>query len=321
MSNDRDKLIKVLCIDGGGARGIIPATVLEHFETQTQKPIHQLFDLIIGTSTGGILALAITMPDPMNPTKAMYSARDLVRFYIDKCSQIFHNSIIRKIATGFGLWGSKYNRKYLDDILKELLQDSKISQALCNVGVLSYCLEKESPTLWTNYAAKAKPYKDHYISDIAGATSAAPTYFAPKVIPTKGEDETLTEIDGGIYANNPSVAGMIGIKELYPDFETKELVIVSIGTGKELSQKHSNSGLGGISHLISDMMDGNSDLLDIAFKAIVTNYHRFQVSLPKKFMALDKGDITNMTMLAEYTLDMLKTKQEQINGIYGLLLE
>ena len=57
------KTIKVLSIDGGGIRGIIPATILEHIEKMTHKPIAKLFDLIAGTSTGGILALGLTKPD------------------------------------------------------------------------------------------------------------------------------------------------------------------------------------------------------------------------------------------------------------------
>ena len=68
--------IKILSIDGGGIRGIIPAIILSRIEEKTLKPIAELFDLIAGTSTGGLLALALTKPSP--DSIPQYSAKKLI---------------------------------------------------------------------------------------------------------------------------------------------------------------------------------------------------------------------------------------------------
>ena len=77
------KLIKVLSIDGGGIRGVIPAMVLAAVEKAAGKPTCRLFDLISGTSTGGILALGLTRPSPANPKEPQYRAEDLIKIYAD----------------------------------------------------------------------------------------------------------------------------------------------------------------------------------------------------------------------------------------------
>ncbi|NDA90811.1 MAG: hypothetical protein EBY20_07935 [Alphaproteobacteria bacterium] len=107
-------MMKVLSIDGGGVRGIIPARILQEIETRTNKPISKLFNIVSGTSTGGLLTLAITKPDGQgNPE---FSAEYLVRLYMERSKEIFAKpSIIRKIKTGFGLWGSKYDRAAYDE--------------------------------------------------------------------------------------------------------------------------------------------------------------------------------------------------------------
>ncbi|MBT7340331.1 MAG: patatin, partial [Halieaceae bacterium] len=85
MSRDRT----VLSIDGGGIRGIIPAMVLDHLETMTGHLAADLFDLMVGTSTGGILALGLAQPDTEKPENSRFSARDLADLYANRGSQIF----------------------------------------------------------------------------------------------------------------------------------------------------------------------------------------------------------------------------------------
>ena len=104
------KTFNVLSIDGGGIRGIIPAMVLAEIEERTDKPICELFDLIAGTSTGGILALALTKPDPnLSDSDAdpqpEYTAERLVSLYQDSGRDIFDLSLVRRIPLiGYLRW-------------------------------------------------------------------------------------------------------------------------------------------------------------------------------------------------------------------------
>ena len=90
---------KVLSIDGGGIRGIIPAIILKEIEKRTQKRISGMFDLIAGTSTGGILALGLTKPHPYNNGQPHYEAVDLIELYREEGKHIFNESLLRKSFT------------------------------------------------------------------------------------------------------------------------------------------------------------------------------------------------------------------------------
>ena len=84
----KNKLYKILSIDGGGIRGIIPALVLVEIEKRTGKPIHELFDLVAGTSTGGIIAVGLNIPDEKTG-KARYAAKDVVKLFQNRGQMIF----------------------------------------------------------------------------------------------------------------------------------------------------------------------------------------------------------------------------------------
>ena len=91
-------MVSILSIDGGGIRGIIPATFLIEFEKRTGKPICELFDLIAGTSTGGILAAALTLPNSLG--KPEYSAEQVHSAYLEYSGTIFHRSMGRPWRPG-----------------------------------------------------------------------------------------------------------------------------------------------------------------------------------------------------------------------------
>ncbi len=309
--------IRILCLDGGGVRGIIPARILQAFEEKTGKPVHELFDIIVGTSTGGILGLALTMPNPEQTDRAMYKAEELVKFYLEQSSRIFQKSVWRTISSGFGIWGAKYDRRHLDEVLEEFFQDSRLAQALCPVGVLSYSLEKQAPRLWSSYVAQQAPCKNQYMRDAAAVTSAAPTYFLPKTITSHKGEETLSEVDGGIYANNPAIASLIAAAKLYPNFLRKDLVVVSLGTGKRGSKrKYGFRGLSGISRLISAMMDATGTFVDEALAAILpNNYYELEVTLPKALMPMDNGRKKHLQELIKHAEQLLATDQAKLDEL------
>ena len=101
-------IIKVLSIDGGGVKGVVTIRILQEIEKRTNKTISQLFDIVTGTSTGGFIASALITPG--QDGKPQYNAEYLMNLYLNELSNIFAPSISRKLLTGLGLWGSKYDR-------------------------------------------------------------------------------------------------------------------------------------------------------------------------------------------------------------------
>ncbi|KAG6400666.1 hypothetical protein SASPL_137508 [Salvia splendens] len=202
------RLITILSIDGGGIRGIIPAKILEFLESELQKldgedaRIADYFDVIAGTSTGGLMTAMLTAPDANN--RPIYAAKDIAPFYVEHGPKIFPQSGL--LGSMDVLVGPKYNGKYLQELTREILGQTRLHHTLTNVVVPSFDIKLMQPTIFSSYEVKNLDYKDVLLSDICIATSAAPTYFPPHSftnVDGLGQCWDFNLIDGGVAANNP----------------------------------------------------------------------------------------------------------------------
>src|SRR3954447_10534249 len=108
--------MKVLCIDGGGMRGLIPAVVLAEIERRSGRPTAELFDLIAGTSTGGILALGLTRPGEGGAPA--FTAADLIGFYESEGPEVFHRSLLKRVESVEGYVDERYDDSGLNAALR-----------------------------------------------------------------------------------------------------------------------------------------------------------------------------------------------------------
>ncbi|MFS7973973.1 putative patatin-like phospholipase domain, Acyl transferase/acyl hydrolase/lysophospholipase [Helianthus anomalus] len=202
------KRITVLSIDGGGIRGVIPGVILEYLESQLQEldgeeaRVADYFDVIAGTSTGGLVTTMLTAPDENN--RPLYAAKDIVPFYLENTPKIFpqrRGPFAWIIGLFKALLGPKYNGKYLQNLVKSLLGTTKLSQTLTNVVIPTFDIKNMQPVIFSSFQVAREPSMDVQLSDICIGTSAAPTYL-PAHCFRKGDRE-FNLIDGGIVANNP----------------------------------------------------------------------------------------------------------------------
>lgn len=220
--------IRILAIDGGGIRGLIPAMILAEIERRTQRPIASLFDLIAGTSTGGILALGLTKPD--DEGVAAYSARDLVDFYDRDGPLIFNRSIFNRVRCAGGVREQRYPAGPIEAVLQRYFGAAPLSAALTEVLISSYDIERRIPFFFKRHLARTDPtHIDYPMRIVARATSAAPTYFDPLRMRCLGEDDYFALIDGGVFANNPSMCALAEARAIYPD--RGDVFLLSLGTG------------------------------------------------------------------------------------------
>src|SRR6185503_5404452 len=138
---------KVLAVDGGGIRGIIPALVLAAIEEQTHRQIFELFDLVSGTSTGGIIALGVTKPGPGGTEKAEKTAKSLVELYEHEGEKIFPSSFLHGLHLS-AVRGSKYDARGIDETLEKHFGDVRLKEALTHVLVPTYDIEKQRPVFF-----------------------------------------------------------------------------------------------------------------------------------------------------------------------------
>jgi patatin-like phospholipase/acyl hydrolase len=202
-------LFTILSIDGGGIRGIIPAMILAEIERRTGYRIAQMFDLIAGTSTGGVLALGLTLPQNAEIKRPKFKASQLVSFYEEDGREVFH-SFWQNVTSLHGLLDEKYPSERLERVLRKYMgDDTKLSEALTEVLITSYEIESCRPFFFTRRKARAKKTSrlNPRMWEVARCTSAAPTYFSPFQIKRARSSNLppLTLIDAGVFVNNPAL--------------------------------------------------------------------------------------------------------------------
>ncbi|HEY9297975.1 MAG TPA: patatin-like phospholipase family protein, partial [Phormidium sp.] len=176
------KYTRILSIDGGGIRGIIPGQVLvtleEKIKNRTGNPdarIADYFDLIAGTSTGGILTCIYLCPDENNPTRPKFTAKNAVDIYLDRGGQIFSAPFFKKLQSLAGITDEKYPSAPIENLLTEYFKDLKLSQLLKPCLITAYDIEARKARFFTQHDAIKDLDQNYFVRDAARATSAAPT--------------------------------------------------------------------------------------------------------------------------------------------------
>ena len=227
---------RILAIDGGGIRGMLPAMIIAELERRLRQAtgkadsyISDYFDLIAGTSTGGILACCYLYNNDGN----RYDAAKAVEMYENHGATIFKKRLFRFFIR---LFDALYPSKGIDGVLKETFGEAKLSDAPCNSAVMAYDIAERKAVIFTRDSARKEVRRDYLLRDIARATSAAPTYFRVAKAMAMGGDPAYL-IDGGIYANDPTICAIVEAKkttfrdsDVYP--KIKDMFVVSISTGK-----------------------------------------------------------------------------------------
>lgn len=304
--------MNVLSVDGGGIRGVIPAMVLADLEERTGKPTCELFDLIAGTSTGGIIALALTVPG--EDGKPRWTAQDLVGLYLTEGPHIFHRSLGKEITSGLGLLDEKYDAKPLEQALTKYMGDAMISAALTDVLVTSYDLEHRKPFFFKTDRAKEKPEHDWAMHEAARATAAAPTYFEPEKLTAQGA--TFALCDGGVFAANPAMCAYAEARRRHPRADIR---LVSLGTGQLTRPLHYEQvkGWGLIEWarpLFDVVFDGVSDATDYELTQLLpaADYTRLQVELIGASDSLDDAHEENLEHLQDLGRQLVVARQDDL---------
>lgn len=242
QEDEENRPVRVLTLDGGGIRGVGVAEILSVIETRVKaangKQLFEFFDLVVGTSTGGIIATALGMG---------LSGNELVDIYKEDASHIF-----KKRWFG-GFYGAKYGSEGLKKTIKKRVGDKKMKDAKTHIAVTAYDDKARKTHLLTNEVAQGSsidhskttlPSGELNITKAIRATSAAPSFFKGKKISDgdflgenshKGEHRKF--VDGGVSANNPTRLAKAYARSLlkngaFGGNHKRKIQIVSIGTGE-----------------------------------------------------------------------------------------
>ncbi len=255
----------ILSIDGGGIRGILPASIIAHLEKRLQLEtgdedarVSDFFDLLSGTSAGGILTCLYLVPEKREDgtVRPKYTACMAANLYSELGPLLFKKSIGYVLRSGFGLLRSRYCEDELYEFSKRLLGDSYISEVMKDCLITAYDLSSRKALLFSKYSThKYGDMADYKLCDIVRSTSAAPSYFIPSQIFAKdGGSRHL--VDGGVYASNPAMCSYVEAIKIWPGEPVSNLWMLSVGTGKVLKPYHfKNTKHFGYLHWLNPILD------------------------------------------------------------------
>ena len=272
-----NKKFKILSIDGGGIKGVFPASYLMQIEAELSKKagvktkIYEHFDLITGTSTGGIIALALSLGIP---------AKEIYQLYKENSEGIFGKKrkwLVQQI------FKPAHDNEFLEKLIRQKFReynngiDPRLKDSKTPVCIPIYDLIKGNPSVLKS------PYHSAFQRDFhipmyqaAMATASAPTYFTPysnKYIDLKDVEQPFSnKVDGGVMANNPTLIAFLEAIKAFK-VEVNSLEILSIGTGhKKFTDGNSNRSWGLYYWIVKNKRKRLIELFMQSQSQLVSNY-------------------------------------------------
>lgn len=318
MNKSKDetrKVFKILSIDGGGIKGLYSSTILEHFEERFNSYTSDYFDMICGTSTGGLIALAISLK---------ISAKDISKIYTEHGGKIFpnHSKIKSIYKQVFG--GGKYTDKALKEALSSVFGEKKLADSNNLLCIPSYSVTDARPWIFKHDHKEGELSRDNkakYI-DVALATSAAPTYFPLAQIAYYDNKQF---IDGGVWANNPTLTGLIEALTYFvgegKDFQ--EIAILSISSlshtgGKPTGLKRQRGFISWRNDLFETSMNGQSLFTDYFMTKVheISDVPVTYTRIPSANISSKQESLIQLDVATSKALELIRGKGNDMGEIY-----
>lgn len=318
--NNSEKVFRILSIDGGGIKGIYSAKILEQFEKKFNYHIVDYFDLICGTSTGGLIALALSLKIP---------AEEIVSFYYDKGKFIFPKmNKVKGFLKQIG-WGGKHDNKELSKALYEIFGNRTIGESNCLLCIPSFSLTDSRPYIFKYDHSEGNLSRDNKTkyAEVALATSAASTYLP--IVQIESHDNKQF-IDGGVYANNPTLIGIVEALKYFvgKDKNFDHLRVMSIASletpgGSRILPKKNRSALEWGGKLVSPFLDGQAYVTNFMVGTLSEHCNPIfdYIRVPSAPLSTEQSKIITLDNSEKEALDLMKGKGRDQGLLYEKMPE
>jgi uncharacterized protein len=292
--------------------------VLAEIERRTQRPAARLFDLMAGTSTGGIIVAALARPGEQDASLPALSAEAVARLYLDEGRRIFSRSALRRLRTLEGTLGARYPSRGLREVLDRHLGEARLRDTLVPLLVPAYETTLRSPFFFRTTRAREDAAWDWALREVALATAAAPTYFEPALVRNRHTAERWSLIDGGVYAVNPALCAWVDAHAA----GGADLTVVSLGTGQATEPlPHRRirgwGRLAWVRPLLDIVFDGSSGVVDHQLGQLLGAgaHQRLQPRLDEAREALDDASPGNLDALRREAERLIERESDRIDEI------
>jgi len=253
------RTVRILAIDGGGVRGLLPARFLAELEAMSGRPLHSLFDVIAGTSVGGILALGYAAPGPDGSGYTAATVYDDIRAWLpdifppmeggassfealrDAHERHALSQLVGAALLPHHFGNARYSATALEAHVSRAFGDARLSDVKTDVVVPAYDMHGGQPVVFRSCDVRGRSgaHGNPRLAEVARATSAAPTYLPPLRLLDDPDESVL--IDGAVVANNPAaIAYLDGLDSGRDEAGgPPDVVLLSVGTGRPSTQRPS----------------------------------------------------------------------------------
>lgn len=311
VSLDTKKLVRVLSLQGGGIRGYIELVFLSELEKQTKLPICRLFDLVGGTSIGGMLACALTTPCNYTKKDPRFSASYLRDNFLTLADEIFSKSWWSSL---FELWKPKYTDEGIRSVAMDMFLDITFDKSLVPTMIPAYDAMEYKPMFFKSWREEQGIF---YTSDVTLATSAAPTYFPAHVFQSL-DGKSFHCFDGGLAVNDPSYCLALEARKLFGN--NCNLKVISLGTGKLGTSLLNESQTAGIldwsKKIVDVLIDGEMGVVDYLMqKEYGKDYSRWNPLIKPEYKSLDVLTSSIIDYFDAVVLDMIEKRKDEFSSL------
>jgi patatin-like phospholipase/acyl hydrolase len=284
---------QVLSLDGGGILGIFTAALLAGLEEDLGHPVLDHFDLVVGTSTGGIIAAALG---------AGMTPRDIVSMYVSRMGTIFPGpSRLRSVRQ---LVRPKYRSDGLESLLREVFDDRLLGESRVPLVIPAFDLGENDVYIFkTPHNERLKRDWKVPFWQVAMATCAAPTFFPAYCLP--GDHVRL--VDGGVWANNPATIGVAEAVSVFGQ-PLDSIRVLSLGTTAPSRRRKRKLDNGGFlqwlrsPNVLNVLLTGQSVGAFTSVQHLIgaTNAYRLDPPAPAGLARLDRADARDLMAKAAF---------------------
>lgn len=222
------KYYRILVIRGGAMHGLLPAHILDYISKKAHQPIPKLFDMIVASSTGGIIASLLSIPAAHSRTIPKYTTGDVIKAYSKLGHELLRKNRLNSFLTAQGLLAPRYSgRAFAKAYVQLAARNLKFRDLVTKLVIPTYSITTHRTLYLNSYQSGCHGEPDYTLLEVLSAATATPGFFPPVTFDyDKSQNQIL--IDGGIENNNPA---LYAIKQALPILARKKVLIVIVGTG------------------------------------------------------------------------------------------
>lgn len=278
---DPGKYVRVLSIDGGGMRGLLALHCLDYLEKKSGRPVSELFDVMVGTSSGAFIVAALSAP--LDRSTPRFTAAELIKEFPKVWSKTMETPVFHPLLSLEGRTAPKYLTRVRQTVFQEFFGAAQVADALTTTILPAYSIQSRAPFLFASDMGKSTTFSgtsgraiteagDYFLADAVTAATCNPAVASPSKIPNTTGDQSELLIGAEIYANNPS---LLALNEALLRFPGKQCVLISLGAGMESVAPEKNAVGWNVAGSPEEIVRFAAEASQLTNAQIVSSFHRF----------------------------------------------